>query len=80
MAGELAQKPRITVLNKVDALDDEERDLAKAELEEAVGGPVMTMSGVAHQGVTEVLRALRGQIDDNRVRQKPAEEAQPWQP
>lgn len=78
--GELAQKPRITVLNKVDALDDEERDLAKAELEEAVGGPVMMMSGVAHHGVTEVLRALRGQIDDNRVRQKPTEEAQPWQP
>ena len=42
--GELAEKPRITVLNKVDALDFEERDLAKAELEEAVGGPVMTMS------------------------------------
>ena len=78
--GELAEKPRITVLNKVDALDDEERELAKVALEEAVSGPVMTMSGVAHQGVTEVLRALRGQIDDNRVRRKPAEEAQPWQP
>lgn len=78
--GELAEKPRITVLNKVDALDDEERDLAKAELEQAVGGPVMTMSGVAHLGVTEVLRALRAQIDENRLRQKPAEEAQTWQP
>ena len=78
--GELAEKPRITVLNKIDALDDEERELAKAELKEAVGGPVMTMSGVAHLGVTEVLRALRSQIDDNRVRKKPAEEAQSWQP
>ncbi|MDA7964237.1 GTPase, partial [Ruegeria sp.] len=78
--GELAEKPRITVLNKVDALDDDERALAKSELEEAVGGPVMTMSGVAHLGVTEVLRALRAQIDENRLRQKPAEEAQPWQP
>ncbi|MEM9127792.1 MAG: GTPase ObgE, partial [Pseudomonadota bacterium] len=78
--GELAEKPRLTVLNKIDALDDEERDLIKAELQEAVGGPVMTMSGVAHLGVTEVLRALRAQIDENRLRQKPVEEAQPWQP
>ncbi len=78
--GELADKPRITVLNKIDALDDEERELIKAELEEAVRGPVMTMSGVAHLGVTEVLRSLRAQIDENRLRQKPAEEATPWQP
>ena len=40
----------------------------------------MTMSGVAHLGVTEVLRALRAQIDENRLRQKPAEEAKSWQP
>ena len=78
--GGLAGKPRITVLNKVDALDDEEHELARVELEEAVGGPVMTMSGVAHLGVTEVLRALRRQIDENRLRQKPAGEATPWQP
>ncbi|UAB90405.1 GTPase ObgE [Ruegeria sp. SCSIO 43209] len=78
--GELADKPRITVLNKIDALDDEERELIKAELEEAVRGPVMTMSGVAHLGVTEVLRSLRAQIDESRLRQKPAEEATPWQP
>jgi len=78
--GELADKPRITVLNKVDALDDEEREQAKSELQEAVGGPVMTMSGVAHLGVTEVLRALRAQIDENRLRAKPVEESQPWQP
>ncbi|SLN71191.1 GTPase ObgE [Ruegeria meonggei] len=78
--GELAEKPRITVLNKVDALDEDEQALAKAELEEAVGGPVMMMSGVAHLGVTEVLRALRAQIDENRLRQKPVEEMQSWQP
>ncbi|TMV08582.1 GTPase ObgE [Ruegeria sediminis] len=78
--GDLAGKPRITVLNKIDALDDEEMELAKSELEDAVGGPVMTMSGASHQGVTEVLRALRAKIDQDRLRHKPVEEAQPWQP
>lgn len=78
--GELADKPRVTVLNKIDALDDEQLAEAKAALEAACGGPVMTMSGVAKQGVTEVLRALRGQIDADRLRHKPAPEDSGWQP
>jgi GTP-binding protein len=79
--GELADKPRVTVLNKVDALDDDRRAEAKAELEEACGGAVYEMSGAAKLGVTEVLRALRAEIDDNRLRQKAQdEEPEPWQP
>ena len=79
--GELAEKPRITALNKVDALDDEERAEAKAALEDAVGGPVFMMSGVSREGLTDVLRALRSQIDEDRLRLKPAkEEDAPWQP
>jgi GTP-binding protein len=79
--GELADKPRITALNKVDALDDEERAEAKAALEAAVGGPVFMMSGVSREGLTDVLRALRSQIDEDRLRLKPAEEEDaPWQP
>ena len=78
--GHLAEKARVTVLNKVDALDDEELVEAKAELEEAAGHKVMTMSGVARQGVTEVLRALRSEIDEDRLRMKPATEETPWQP
>jgi len=80
----LAQKPRITVLNKIDALDEEERIFLKDELEAVVGGPVMLMSGISHEGTTEVLRALRSEIDDDRLRQKIAddvdEEEAPWQP
>ena len=78
--GELATKPRITALNKVDALDPEERDEKRAALETAVGGPVMMMSGVSREGLNEVLRAVRAEIDDDRVRMKPAEEEKPWQP
>ena len=78
--GDLADKPRVTVLNKIDALDEDQRDEARRALEEASGGPVMLMSSVAKDGVTEVLRALRSQIDDDRLRHRPAEEAAPWRP
>ncbi|MEK0163485.1 GTPase ObgE [Phaeobacter sp. JH20_36] len=78
--GELADKPRITALNKVDSLDDEERAEAKAELEAAVGGPVFMMSGVSREGLNEVLRAMRTQIDEDRLRQKPQGEQGTWQP
>ncbi|MEO9682277.1 MAG: GTPase ObgE [Tateyamaria sp.] len=78
--GDLAEKPRITVLNKIDALDEEERATALDELEKASGGPVMSMSSVAREGVTEVLRNMRTQIDDDRIRQRPATEEEPWRP
>jgi GTP-binding protein len=78
--GVLADKPRITAMNKVDALDDDERAERRAALEE-VAGPVMLMSGVSREGVTEVLRALRAEIDDDRLRQREAgEERQSWRP
>ncbi len=85
--GDLANKPRVTVMNKIDALDDEERAFIKEELEAAVGSPVMTMSGVSAENVTDVLRALRDQIDADKLRHRIAEaveeeddEDAPWQP
>ncbi len=79
--GHLADKPRVTVLNKVDALDDDERAEAKATLEAEVGAPVLMMSGVSREGVTEVLRALRSEITDDRLRMKAGDEDEaPWQP
>jgi len=80
--GVLAQKPRVTVLNKVDALRDEDADEKRTALEEATGGPVLAMSGVSRQGVTEVLRVLRAQIAEDKLRQAnaEAEEDGPWQP
>ncbi len=79
--GGLADKPRITVLNKIDALDAEERADRLAALKAASGGEVMAMSGVSREGLTEVLRAVRGKIDANRLRaRKSAEVEAPWQP
>jgi GTP-binding protein len=77
----LADKPRVTVLNKVDALSPEDIAERRASLEAASGGEVMTMSGVARTGVIEVLRVLRARIDRGRVAARDAmEEPQAWRP
>lgn len=76
----LADKPRITALNKIDALDDEERAFLKEELEGKAGHEVMLMSGVSKEGLTDVLRALRKHVKTTRVREQAIEEAEPWQP
>jgi GTPase len=80
--GALADKPRVTVLNKADALLDEEIEEKRAALSQACGGTVMVMSGVSRAGVTEVLRSLRARIDAGRLRSKQAEgeEDASWQP
>jgi GTP-binding protein len=79
--GDLALKPRVTVVNKIDALDREERAAVQAALAAAVGAPVMAMSGVSSEGVTEVLRAVRAEIADDRVRLKPVpEDVEKWHP
>ncbi len=78
--GDLAYKPRITALNKIDSLDDEERKAARDALAEACGSTPMMMSGVSREGVTEVLRALRAEIDEDRLRQNPEPEETEWRP
>jgi GTP-binding protein len=79
--GHLADKPRVTALNKIDALDEAQRAERKAELEAAVGGPVLMMSGVSGEGLTEVLRAVRAEIREDKLRLKSAsEEPDAWQP
>ncbi len=79
--GHLADKPRVTALNKIDALDDEERAELRAELEQAVGAPVMMLSGVSQEGLIDVLRAVRAEITADRLREKAAnEEPETWHP
>lgn len=78
--GNLADKPRVTVLNKIDTLDEEERIFIKGEIEAAIGTPIMLMSGATGEGVVEVLRALRACISEDRLRQNAVAEEDPWQP
>jgi GTP-binding protein len=71
----------VTVLNKIDALIEDDVAERRAALEAASGGPVMTMSGVARTGLVEVLRVLRARIDAGRSAARDAlEEPQPWRP
>jgi len=73
----LGDKPRITALTKIDALDDETLEARFAELAGVVDGEVFKISGVSNQGLPDVLRRLYQQILDGRV--VVTDEA-PWQP
>lgn len=76
----LMAKPRVTALNKIDALDDDTIAERRAELEAEIGTPVLLMSGVSRAGVTEVLRALWAQIAADRGAAEPVEKPETWQP
>ncbi|MFP4275720.1 MAG: GTPase ObgE [Paracoccaceae bacterium] len=79
--GHLADKPRVTALNKVDALEPEARAEARAALEAASGARVWEISGVSGEGLTEVLRALKSEIDASRAAERAeGEEDAPWHP
>ena len=75
----LHDKPRVTVLNKIDTMDDEERAFLREELEARSGGKVLLMSGASGEGTTEVLRALRAFIDEKRLREAPEDDSE-WRP
>ncbi|MBN2741986.1 MAG: GTPase ObgE [Rhodobacteraceae bacterium] len=74
---ELAERPRVTVLNKIDALDAETRAERLAELQAETGARVLEMSGVSKEGVTQVLRALWAQIAAAKPK---SQEDTPWTP
>lgn len=74
----LAAKPRIVALNKIDALDARTLGQRKRSLEKAAGGPVFPISGAAGKGLTGVLRALMAEI--RAARGPKAAEAPAWRP
>ncbi|MDB6453283.1 GTPase ObgE [Falsirhodobacter sp. 20TX0035] len=76
-AEELGDKPRIVALNKCDALDEDTIQMWREALEDASGGPVFTISGVANMGLQDVLRALNAEIEASKVVD---EEPEAWQP
>jgi GTP-binding protein len=63
---ELAEKPEIVALNKVDALTAEAVAEKRRELEAATGAPVIALSGVARTGTDAALRALLARIVEAR--------------
>ena len=74
---DLAGKPRITAMTKIDSLDSDTRNRRRRALEKASGGPVFAISAVAGMGVQDVLRAIYAAIHpagEDEV------EAGPWRP
>jgi GTP-binding protein len=79
---DLADKPEIVALNKIDALDEMNRALKQQELEAATGGPVRLVSGAAKMGVTELLREAYALVRERKA-EAAADEAGPapdWRP
>jgi GTP-binding protein len=74
----LINKPRVTVLNKIDELDEDDLDFALSALRGVSGGPpILAMSGGTGEGTAEVLRTLATQIQIVRSEDP---EAPSWRP
>ncbi len=70
--GGLADKPEVVVLNKVDALSEEEIEFKRTKLRRSAKKPVLVMSGAAGQGVQEVLYTLLNHIKESRAQDEEA--------
>ncbi len=73
-AEDLATKEEILVLNKIDALDEEEVAEKKAELEALSGKPVRTISAVTGENIDDLLFTLLKIIDASKAQEKSDEE------
>jgi GTP-binding protein len=78
---ELAKKPEIVALNKVDALPGEVATAKRAELARAIGKDVRLVSGVSGAGVRELVNEIAAMLRARK--QDEAEDAEPdrdWTP
>ena len=64
--GALSDKPRLTVLNKIDAFGEVERKLYKEKLVKIIDEPVFMISAVSGEGIENLLRAIRIEVDKGR--------------
>jgi GTP-binding protein len=68
---ELIKRPEVIALTKTDGLDDDIITMQKKALEEAnPDATIFAISSTAHQGLTEVLRALRQKVQAVREAEK----------
>jgi len=78
---DLAKRREITAISKADACDTEQLDEIKTALIAAGAKDVVVLSSVSGFGVTETLRLLLQEIDDNRQEEEIAnQDPIPWQP
>jgi GTP-binding protein len=74
LGGELADRPRLIALNKIDVPDAAEMaELVRADLEERYGWPVLAISTASHAGLRELAFAMAEQVHAHRAAQPVAE-------
>lgn len=66
---ELLERPEIIALTKIEGLDSDIVTMQMNALKEVTDSQVFAVSSAAHQGIKEVLRALRQAVIDERNRQ-----------
>ncbi|MEM1397410.1 MAG: GTPase ObgE [Pseudomonadota bacterium] len=76
----LSDKKEILALNKIDALNDTEREQKLTALSDAAGKPAIAISGVAGEGVDGVLRLLMASTIALKTPSTPIEQEEVWQP
>ncbi|MEC9347507.1 MAG: GTPase ObgE [Pseudomonadota bacterium] len=78
---ELAEKPELLALNKIDAMTPEAVEKRRKALAKAAGRPVMAISGVSGEGMQGALRELRRVIEREKAAESAgADDADTWQP
>ena len=54
-------------MNKIDALGEDERKFHKERLEKIIDEPVFMISAVSGEGIENLLRAIRIEVDKGKV-------------
>jgi GTP-binding protein len=78
--GGLNDKPEIVGLTKLDATPPDYAEDLAAALRAEGAGTVLPLSSVSGEGVTAVLRALIGIIEDTKTEENKPDEVEPWSP
>lgn len=60
---ELAKRPEIIVLTKIEGLDQDIIEMQRDALSQVSDSPIYAISSVAHIGLTEVLRELKNRVE-----------------
>ncbi len=79
-AEDLAERPEIVAINKIDAMDDETKKALRTKLKRACGHTPHLISGVSGEGVRELLFAALATIQGNAVPTEEAPVAAPYSP
>jgi GTP-binding protein len=80
--GDLADKPELVALNKIDALTPAEANRKRAALSRAIGKEVRLISGVSGAGVRELTNEIAAMLRERRTQEsEPTESGEhPWTP